>query len=226
MSTSQHRRFLGLPSTRLGRIAVWLIVAFAVLVALMSLEPRLVHIPRPTFLADPLEAFFVAAAAITAALAVASAVLALITRRERSVLLLAPLVVGGFACWFAAGEVLSSIGPAFYVRIPASISLSNPHDALVRVDVLSRDVPFVDQASLRLGARGEEGVKPAIGPEGSPLVRIEDATGQGVKRLVVAFNRADLPLGTPRTILVLHGTAHIRGKVVAVRSGTSVRVEP
>ena len=110
MSNSQDRlgrrpSFVGVPRSRLGWWSISLAVTFFVLFVLWWLYVSWRPIPRATFFSDPLHAGLyigATAAAITGAIV---GVLAFVTKRERSFLILLSVLIGTVVLYWTLGTL-------------------------------------------------------------------------------------------------------------------------
>lgn len=100
-----HPRFLGLPSTGLGRWSVRLLVFFVVLFAVWIVYSSVRRIPRPTFFSDPLHAVLLLTAAGSAVLGAILGSWSALFRGERSLLTFLSILIGGFVAWWGGAEV-------------------------------------------------------------------------------------------------------------------------
>jgi hypothetical protein len=97
-------RFLGLPGTRLGRSSLWLVVACLACLGLWLLEAKLPR-DRSTFFSDPLMAALIICTACAGNACWVTAILAFVLKREKSLLLVLPLLLGGIVLLFTLGEL-------------------------------------------------------------------------------------------------------------------------
>ena len=106
--TSRSPSFLGMPRTRLGGWSIGLAVLFLGLCVAWLLYVQATPLARPTFFSDPLHACLLlgaAAAGITGAIV---GVLALVAKRERSILILLSVLLGAFVL-MATGALVSRL---------------------------------------------------------------------------------------------------------------------
>lgn len=99
-------KWFGLPRSGLAQSSVWLVLTFLLLMAIFMIYIRLPHGPRPTFFSDPISALLLIAAAVTGTGSGMTAVLSIILKREKSLLLIPIIFLGAFVALFAIGELL------------------------------------------------------------------------------------------------------------------------
>ncbi len=98
--------FVGMPRTWLGWSSIGLAITFLVLFVLWLLYVQATPMARPTFFSDPLHAVLIlgaAAAAITGAIV---GVLALVAKRERSLIILLSVLLGAFVLYWTIAELM------------------------------------------------------------------------------------------------------------------------
>jgi uncharacterized integral membrane protein len=104
--SSRSPSFVGMPRTRLGWWSIGLATTFLVLFVLWLLYVQATPMARPTFFSDPLHAVLIlgaAAAAITGAIV---GVLALVAKRERSLIILLSVLLGAFVLYWTIAELM------------------------------------------------------------------------------------------------------------------------
>ena len=100
------RRILGLPSTRLGWASLWLLVGFLVFYALFQILVASGQRGGETFFSNPWLALSILIAAGSAIAAGATAIVAILWRQERSILMFLSLMLGLLVAVFVLGEIL------------------------------------------------------------------------------------------------------------------------
>ncbi len=99
--------FIGMPRTKVGKGSMWLAVAFFVLFTAWQLYVNNTSRPRQTFFSDLPQAILIlstAAAGITGAIL---GVIALVFKRERSILIILSIIIGSFVLYWTIGELMS-----------------------------------------------------------------------------------------------------------------------
>jgi len=98
--------FAGMPTTRPGwwsiRLAAAFIVLFMIWFAYVSATP----IPRPTFFSDPLHAVLILSAAASAIAGMVAGLVAFVAARERSIITLTSVVLGGVVLFWTIAELM------------------------------------------------------------------------------------------------------------------------
>ena len=98
------KRIFGLPQTKTGQRASYLIILFFMLFGIWLTYVKIHTISRPTFFSDPLHAVLILAAAVSATSGGLLAVYAWIIRKELSILNFMSLCVGSFVLYWAIAE--------------------------------------------------------------------------------------------------------------------------
>ena len=100
------RRILGLPSTRLGWASLWLLGGFLVFYALFQILVASGQRGGETFFSNPWLALSILIAAGSAIAAGAAAIVAILWRQERSILMVLSLMLGLLVAVFVLGEIV------------------------------------------------------------------------------------------------------------------------
>lgn len=111
MSNSQegpglNPSFIGVPRSRLGWWSIGLAVLFLGLFVAWLLYVQATPIARPTFFSDPLHACLLLGAAAAGITGFIVGVLALVTKRERSFLILLSVLLGAFVLYWTIGSLV------------------------------------------------------------------------------------------------------------------------
>lgn len=105
---SRSLGFVGLPHSRLGWWSIGLATAFIALLSIwLSYALYLRPITRPTFLSDPLHAVLLVSAAAAAITGAILGVLALVSKRERSFLILLSILLGTIVLYWTISNVIN-----------------------------------------------------------------------------------------------------------------------
>jgi hypothetical protein len=100
------RELFGLPQTRPGGWAVCLTAGSGALLAAWLAYVTQYLIPRPTFFSDPLQAYLILGAAVCGIGAVFAGACGLVARHERSLLVVASTLVGGYLLFRVVAEMI------------------------------------------------------------------------------------------------------------------------
>jgi hypothetical protein len=107
-SAGQSLSFVGLPRSRPGLWSISLAFAFVVLFVLWWLYVgRWRPMPRPTFFSDPLHACLLLGAAAASIAGAFAGVLALVAKRERSILIVVSIVLGAFVLLLTIAQIIN-----------------------------------------------------------------------------------------------------------------------
>jgi hypothetical protein len=98
--------FIGMPRTQVGWWSMGLAVSFFVLFEVWQVYVNATPRPRPTFFSDPLQAFLILSTAATAITGAILGVLALVLKRERSILIVVSTLIGSFVLYWTIGELM------------------------------------------------------------------------------------------------------------------------
>ena len=99
-------KLLGLPRSGLGWSSIWLALAFFVIMWLFRLYASTSTRYRPTFFSDPLNALLLITASLAGISSGVTALLALIFKRERSLLLVLMVIFGALVALFTLSELV------------------------------------------------------------------------------------------------------------------------
>jgi hypothetical protein len=102
---SRSPSFVGMPRSRLGSWSIVLAVLFLALFAAWLLYVQANPIARPTFFSDPLHACLLLGAAAAGIAGAIVGVLALVTKRERSLMILVSVLLGAFVLYWTVGSL-------------------------------------------------------------------------------------------------------------------------
>ena len=102
---SRRPSFVGMPRSRLGLWSVGLAVLFLGLFVTWLLYVQARPIDRPTFFSDPLHAVLYIGATVAAITGAIAGVLAFVTKRERSFLILLSILLGTVVLYWTIGTL-------------------------------------------------------------------------------------------------------------------------
>lgn len=98
--------FIGMPRTLVGWGSMWLAVAFFVLFAVWQLYVNNTSRPRQTFFSDLPQAILILSTAAAAISGAILGLLALVLKRERSILIIFSTLIGSFVLYWTIGELM------------------------------------------------------------------------------------------------------------------------
>ena len=104
--TGLLRRVVSLPQTTKGRFSVYLCILFFILLAAFVFYMELRPMERPTLFFDPLAGILLLGTAVSGILGGLLGGVALTVGRERSILVLISLLVGGFVLVWTIAEII------------------------------------------------------------------------------------------------------------------------
>ena len=104
--SSRSPSFVGMPRTWLGWWSIGLAITFLVLFVLWLLYVQATPMARPTFFSDPLHAVLILAAAAAAITGAIVGALALVAKRERSLMILLSVLLGAIVLYWTIAELM------------------------------------------------------------------------------------------------------------------------
>lgn len=106
---SRDSSFFGMPRSRLGWWSIGLAALFLGLFVAWLLYVLANRIPRPTFLSDPLHACLILGAAAAGISGGIAGVQALVTKRERSWMILLSVLLGAFVVYLVIAKLINPL---------------------------------------------------------------------------------------------------------------------